>query len=331
MREINVDFHIHSRHSGGTSPEMTIPNLAEGCVGKGLNVIGTGDATNPDWLHHLEKNLKETSDGIYSYKKSKTNFLITSEVEDTNRVHHLLLFPDLECAQLFRTAIMNSSVDINTEGRPHVKMNGSELVDLANDCDAMIGPCHAFTPWTSVYKAFDTLQDCYGQNLRYVKFLELGLSADSVMADRVEELKDLTFMTNSDAHSPWPHRVGREFNRVKVKETTFDEIKKAIERKSSRKFTLNVGWNPREGKYHETACTRCFLKFRPEDAMNMKRRCPECNGIIKRGVKERIEELSGGRDSVHPEHRPPYQYFTLSRSHFNGHRNQNSHQSQDSE
>lgn len=304
MQEINVDFHVHSRYSGGTSAEMSIPRIAEGCEGKGLDVIATGDATHPGWLKHLEKNLEE--DGLYSHPGSKTRFIITSEVEDKNRVHHLLLFPDLDCARRFREDIRSSSVDIDRDGRPHVAMSGEELVDLANDCDSMIGPCHAFTPWTSVYKAFDSLGDCYGDNLRYVKFLELGLSADSEMADRVEELKDLTFMTNSDAHSPWPHRVGREFNRVLVGDLSFDEIKKAIERKDGRRFALNVGLNPREGKYHETACTRCYLKFRVEDAMKMKRRCPECGGMIKRGVKERIEELAGGRKTKHPGHRPPY-------------------------
>jgi len=307
MQEINVDFHIHSRYSGGTSPDMNIPNLAHGGDGKGLQVIGTGDATHEGWLKHLEKNLKEEGGGVYSHEKYSTQFIITGEVEDQNRVHHLLLFPNLECAHRFRGDILNSSVDIDQDGRPHVRMSGEELVDLANDCDSMIGPCHAFTPWTSVYKAFNTLKECYGDNLRYVKFLELGLSANTDMADRVNELKDLTFMTNSDAHSPWPHRIGREFNRLSVEDASFDEIKMAIERKDGRAFSLNVGLNPREGKYHETACTRCFLKFKVEDAVNMKRRCPVCRGIIKRGVKERIEELADG-DTAHPDHRPPYIY-----------------------
>lgn len=306
MQEINADFHIHSRYSRGVSQEMNIPSLARGGEGKGLDIIGTGDATNDKWLRHLEKNLTEQKGGIYSHEKSRMQFIITSEVEDRSRVHHLLLFPDLECARRFREDIKNSSPDIDADGRPHVGMSGEELVDLANDCDAMIGPCHAFTPWTSVYKEFDSLSACYGQNLRYVKFVELGLSADTDMADRVEELKDMTFMSNSDAHSPWPHRIGREFNRLLVEAVTFDEIKKAIERKGNRQFTLNVGLNPREGKYHETACTRCYTKFRPVDADRLKRRCPLCGGMIKTGVKERIEELSKGRAMEHPKHRPPY-------------------------
>lgn len=307
MHEINADFHIHSRYSTGVSPDMAIPRIAEGGEGKGLDVIGTGDCTHPLWLSHLERNLMEKN-GLYSFEKSPVKFIITSEVEDKDRVHQLLLFPDLDSAKRFRDEIKSSSVDIEQEGRPHVSLSGEELVDLANDCDALIGPCHAFTPWTSVYKGFDSLKGCYGENLRYVKFLELGLSADTDLADRVEELKDLTFMSNSDAHSPWPHRLGREFNRLMVGEVSFEEIKKAIERKGGRKFSLNVGLNPREGKYHETACTRCYIKFKPADAVRLKRRCPDCGGIIKTGVKERIEELAKGRQTEHPKHRPPYIY-----------------------
>jgi uncharacterized protein (TIGR00375 family) len=306
MQEADVDFHIHSRHSGGCSSDMTLPRIAEGAESKGLDIMGTGDATNPEWLKHISESLVEGGDGIYSLPGSKTRFIITGEIEDKHRVHHLLIFPGIDNAEAFRNNIKKSSVDIDREGRPHVAMSGEELVDLANDCDALIGPCHAFTPWTSVYKAFNSLRESYGDNLRYVKFLELGLSADTQMADTVPELKELTFMTNSDAHSPWPHRLGREFNRISVSEISFDEIKKAIERKAGRGFVLNVGLDPREGKYHETACTRCFLKFRPEDAVRLKRRCPECKGIIKKGVVERIWELSEGAESDGPKHRPPY-------------------------
>jgi len=309
MQEINADFHIHSRYSGGTSEEMNVPRIVDGTKGKGLDIIATGDATHPRWLEHLEKNLLEGPGGLYSFEKSPVRFIITSEVEDKNRVHHLLLFPSLDCARRLRAEIKRSSVDIDQEGRPHVGLSGEELVDMANDCDAMIGPCHAFTPWTSIYKEFDSLKQCYGENLRYVKFLELGLSADTDMADRVEELKDLTFMSNSDAHSPWPHRLGREFNRLMVDSLSFEEVRKAIERKGGRKFTLNAGLDPREGKYHETACTRCYLKFKPADAVRLKRRCPECKGIIKIGVKERIEELAKGRKTEHPKHRPPYMHI----------------------
>jgi len=165
---------------------------------------------------------------------------------------------------------------------------------------------NCFTPWTAIYKEYNSIADCYGQNSKRVKFLELGLSADTGLADRIPELSGITFMSNSDAHSPWPHRLGREFNRIEVKELDFNNIRNAIERKKTRKFILNVGLNPQEGKYHLSACSRCYQRFRFKDAVMLKWKCPECSGRIKKGVIDRINELARFEKPKHPWHRPPY-------------------------
>jgi uncharacterized protein (TIGR00375 family) len=190
-----------------------------------------------------------------------------------------------------------------------VSLGGAELVDHLNDVGGLIGPAHAFTPWTALYKEYDSLRDCYQDNLKHIHFLELGLSSDTFHADRISELSDVTYLTNSDCHSPWPHRLGREFNRLDVKSLSFDELSKAIRREGDRRFTLNVGLNPLEGKYHLSACTRCYLKFSWSDAVKLKRRCPECNGLIKKGVVERINELADYDKPKHPSHRPEYKHI----------------------
>jgi uncharacterized protein (TIGR00375 family) len=306
MHQFDVDFHIHSRYSGGTSKDMIIPVIAKQAELKGLHVVGSGDALNPDWLKHIRGYLSEESGGVYSYPGGGTRFLITSEVEDNRRVHHILLFPDISAAESLFEEFQKYSKDIRSDGRPHLRLNGEQIVDYAGDVDALVGPAHAFTPWTAVYKEYDSLGDCYGGNIHKVKFLELGLSADSYMADRISELQGITFMSNSDTHSPWPHRLGREFNRILVSELSFHEIKKAIEHGGGRRFILNVGLNPREGKYHLTACSRCFLRFRLQDAAGLKWRCPECRGLIKKGVSDRINELARWEKPHHPRHRPGY-------------------------
>ena len=33
------------------------------------------------------------------------------------------------------------------------------------------------------------------------------------------------FLTNSDAHSPWPHRLGREFNQIELEDISYTSIK----------------------------------------------------------------------------------------------------------
>ncbi len=253
MKEFDCDLHLHGRHSGGTSKDMTIELLAEQAPLKGLDIVATGDALHPGWFSHLKSTLKPV-DGLYVHRDLKTRFIIQAEVEDEKRIHHVMLFPELSAAESVSESIHSKSRNLETDGRPNVRMTGAELADLVHAVGGLMGPAHAFTPWTSIYKAYDSIADSYG-SMSKVDFVELGLSADGDMADRIAELKGLTFLTNSDCHSPWPHRLGREFNRLNLKEPSFSEVKKAILRKSGRKFAMNVGLNPLEGKYHRTACS----------------------------------------------------------------------------
>ena len=208
----------------------------------------------------------------------------------------------------FKDQIKSKSKNLETDGRPNVNMNGEELAQIAKDCDALIGPAHAFTPWTAIYAYFTDLKDCYGDMAEYISFVELCLSADTDLADKIRELSRLTFLTNSDCHSAHPVRLGREFNRFEVKDATYNEIKNAILRKNGNKCVLNVGLPPQEGKYHESACSRCFTHYDFEDAKNRHWKC-RCGGRIKIGVKDRIVDKQDFKEPVHPDHRPEYQYL----------------------
>lgn len=178
-------------------------------------------------------------------------------------------------------------------------MQGGEIMDIAREAGCLVGPSHAFTPWTSIYKEYNSIYDCYHQK---IDFLELGLSADSDMADRINELQNVPFLTNSDAHSPWPHRLGREFNQFELKELSFQGLKDAI---LKNQIIANYGFDPRLGKYHKTACTKCYQVFEIERALRHKMKCP-CGGTIKKGVDYRIYELSTWKKPHHPKNRPPY-------------------------
>jgi len=164
---------------------------------------------------------------------------------------------------------------------------------------------NCFTPWTAIYAYHNSLKSCYGDLADYVSFAELGLSADTDFADRIKELHRLTFLTNSDCHSPHPVRLAREFNRFEVKDVTFDEIKKAILRREGNKPILNVGLPPQEGKYHESACISCYTHYTLEEAQRRRWKC-SCGKRIKKGVKDRINEIADYKEPIHPDHRPPY-------------------------
>ena len=43
-----ADFHIHSKYSRATSPNMDLENLDKWAKIKGIKILGTGDFTHPE-------------------------------------------------------------------------------------------------------------------------------------------------------------------------------------------------------------------------------------------------------------------------------------------
>jgi len=299
---INADLHIHSRFSAATSDKMTIKNISLEAPRKGIDVMATGDCLHNIWMKEI-KECNVIDDG--TFELNGTRFILSTEVEDKHRVHHLLFFPCFSAVEYFKQKVSFKSKNIDNDGRPNINMGGDELAEFAKDVDALIGPAHAFTPWTALYAYHNSLEECYKDRTDYISFVELGLSADSDFADKIQELHRLTFLTNSDCHSPHPVRLGREFNRFQVNEPTFNEIKKAIFRQSGNKPVTNVGLPPQEGKYHESACRYCYTHYTLEEAFRRKWKC-SCGKPIKKGVKDRINERADFPTSQHPDHRPPY-------------------------
>ncbi len=185
-----------------------------------------------------------------------------------------------------------------TSGRPHVYLSGGEIAALAHEVGALVGPAHAFTPWTAMYAYFDSVRACYGNEK--IDFLELGLSADSSYGAAIPELCDVPFLTNSDAHSPYPDKLGREFNRIRLRHRTARDVVACVK---NSEIEMNAGFFPEEGKYNRTACTRCFTQYSLEQAVGNRWRCPADGGIIKKGVSDRAKESAGGGT---PLPRPPY-------------------------
>ena len=299
---INADLHIHSRFSGATSEKMNIETLSKEAPRKGIDVLATGDCLHKSWLKEISQ-CNVIDEG--TFELNGTRFILSTEIEAQKRVHHLLYFPNITSVWDFKEKIKSKSKNLEKDGRPNVNMNGEELAGIAKDLDILIGPAHAFTPWTAMYAFYGSLKECYGKFSDYVSFVELGLSADTYFADKIRELHRLTFLTNSDCHSPHPVRLGREFNRFKVRAATFKEIKKAILRIDGNKSVLNVGLPPQEGKYHESACSSCYTHYTFEEAIRRRWRC-SCGKKIKKGVKDRINEKADFKKPLHPEYRPDY-------------------------
>ena len=292
---VNADFHVHSCFSMASSKDMLIKNMAPKSKLKGLKLLGTGDAFHPKWLDIIEESTTYSGDGIYT--DCDMDFVLTTEVEGKHRIHHLIIIPDIDIARELADKLPSKNKHI--DGRPKTNYGGEELFDLVKEYDCLIGPAHAFTPWTGMYKSYDSIYDCYGKK---PDFVELGLSADTFMADCVRELKDFPFLTNSDAHSPWPHRLGREFNQLELDDISFSSIKKAIKHNDIK---ANYGLIPNLGKYHMTACTKCYKLIDPLIAKENKMKC-SCGGTIKKGVDFRISEIADYKEPKHPDFRARY-------------------------
>jgi uncharacterized protein (TIGR00375 family) len=299
--KVNTDLHLHSKYSMASSRKMELPTIAREASKKGMELIGTADCTHPKWLEEI----KRASVSDEEIRIDEIYFIPTTEIEDSKRVHHLLILPSISKAEELAERIAPFG-NLEVDGRPSVRLDGSEIAEIAKDLGALIGPCHAFTPWTALYGYHDSLKSCYADMTDYISFVELGLSADSDYADRIEELHRLTFLTNSDAHSPYTNKLAREFTQFDMPELTFDGLKKAILREQGYGATLNVGFFPEEGKYNRSACIKCFTQYSLPEAVENKWRCPICRGVIKKGVFDRVNELADFKEPKHPDYRPPY-------------------------
>lgn len=334
MPAVNADLHIHSLHSIGVSKSMTIPQLAVGAKQKGLHLVGTGDATQPDWLKHLAKTL-ENKNGLLFY--NSVHFVPTVEFEDGESIHHIALLPNLESVKTLRRDLKAFSPNLDHEwgGRPRVNIQAEALAGIVRDNGGMIGPAHAFTPFRAIFREgkYNSLKECYGAEITHIHFIELGLSADSEVADCIPELRPLTYITSSDAHSPYPDKLGREFVTLEMESPSFEELRLAILREKGRKPLLNVGFDPRLGKYFLSFCSSCrrTLVVRNGDAApgfddlnvyisvkNLEERqrllqaihrrkvfCPADGKKLRMGVRDRAMMIGEGR-SKSPSHRPPY-------------------------
>ena len=144
---VNADFHIHSCFSMASSKDMLIKNMAPKSKLKGLQLLGTGDGLHPKWLDIVSQSTEYAGDGIYSTEGM--DFVLTTEVEGKNRIHHVIIMPDMDIAREISQKLpsKNKAVD----GRPKTNLGGAELLDLVHEYDCLIGPAHAFTPWTGMY------------------------------------------------------------------------------------------------------------------------------------------------------------------------------------
>ncbi len=307
-----ADLHIHSKYSRATSPHMEVEALSRWAKLKGINLLGTGDFTHPVYFAELQNKLIPSANGLYCLKEGDTDvsFMLTAEVSNIfsqggklRKVHSLIFAPGFEEA-----AKINAALDkrgrLEADGRPifgsfPVKDLLKLILDISEDC--MLVPAHAWTPWFSIFGAksgFDSLEDCFGDEAKYIYAIETGLSSDPQMNWRLSALDNITLISNSDAHSP--SKLGREANIFDCNPDYYS-VMDAIKRKERKKFLGTIEFFPEEGKYHFDGHRECEVLFTPQQSRAHQNICPVCKRSLTIGVMNRVEELADRPEGFVPQ------------------------------
>ncbi|MBU2496951.1 MAG: endonuclease Q family protein [Nanoarchaeota archaeon] len=310
-----ADLHIHSKFSRATSPNINVKNISEFAKIKGLNLIGTGDFTHPLWLKEL-KNSFENENGILTY--NKCNFVLSAEVSNIysqdnklRKVHNIILAPSFEIVEQINE-LFSKKGKLESDGRPIFgKYSCYELVeDLKKISDDIeIIPAHAWTPWFGLLgskSGFDSVEECFKEKSKHIYAIETGLSSDPLMNWRLSKLDKYTLVSNSDAHSLWAWRLGREANIFEMKEITYKNLINAIRNKQGFVETIEV--IPDYGKYHLDGHRLCNVCLTPEQTKKVKGVCPKCGKPLTIGVLNRVEELADREQGYKPKDSIPFKH-----------------------
>ncbi len=314
--KVFLDAHLHSKYSRATSKNMDLEHLAIFAKLKGMNMLGTGDITFDAWFKEVKSKLKEINDtGIYEYKG--INWIITAEVNTVyvqenkvRKVHHLLLIPNLEVADQIKETLAKFG-NLSADARPTLKMTSSHLVEVLREISEkiLIIPAHC---WTSHFGAlgafsdFNSLEECYQEEVKHVYALETGMSSDPLMNFRVSSLDKFTLVSFSDAHSFWPWRCGREQTVFDLKELSFEEIFRAIKNKDKDRILYTIETPPPYGRYYYTGHRACGISLHPKDAIKLNNICPKCGKKLTIGVLQRVEELADRQEGFVPKDAIPF-------------------------
>jgi uncharacterized protein (TIGR00375 family) len=327
-----VDLHVHSHFSRATSRDMNIESLYRWGKIKGINIIGTGDFTHPDYFLELNEKLEPAEGGLYKLKDKfaveqdksvpkscRANLIrfiptveicnIYSKTGKVRKVHNLLIVPDFKTASELNTRIGKIG-NLRADGRPILGLACRELLKIVLETNpaALFIPAHIWTPWFGIFgskSGFDSLEETFGDLAIEVKAMETGMSSDPYMNWRLSQLDNVTMISNSDAHSA--AKLGREANLINA-ELSYQDISGAI-RSGDKRFLGTIEFFPDEGKYHHDGHRNCHMRFTPSETRKLKGICPNCGKAITVGVESRVEDLADRAEDYVPEKHKTVEYI----------------------
>lgn len=307
-----ADFHVHSKYSRATSKDMDIDHISKWARIKGIDLMGTGDFTHPDWLREIRNKLAEVERGIYSYQNIL--YMLTTEVNNiyfktarTRKIHNIIFAPSFESVEEINKMFSQYGT-LFADGRPILNIECDQMVKklLSINPDIFVVPAHVWTPHFSLFGAnsgFDSIEECFEDQTVNIYALETGLSSDPAMNRRWSALDRFCLVSNSDSHSP--SKIGREANVFKEK-FGYKELIDILKAKDKAKFLYTVEFYPQEGKYHWDGHRKCSARLSPKEAKDLNYRCPKCGAKITVGVMHRVEKLADRKEGFVLENVPSF-------------------------
>lgn len=314
-----ADLHIHIGAGSGGGPvkitasrKLNFPNiLKEAAFKKGLDIIGIIDCASPLVLKDIDQMLekgemRELKKGGIMYQDQLLvlpGAEIESREENGAQVHYLAFFPKIKQIKNFSLTMENYISNINLSSQA-ASLSGQELLKIIDYHGGIMIPAHIFTPHKSFYgRAFSSFEEVFtAAEWDKIPAVELGLSADTQMAELLAELGSKSFLSNSDAHSL--PKIAREYNILALEELNFEAVFRALRGGSEAKISKNYGLNPELGKYHRSHCENCNTTFSEKKAVL---ECPDCGSEkMVVGVKDRALTIAS-KKSPSPD-RPEYIY-----------------------
>ena len=324
-----TDLHVHSKFSRATAKNLDLEHLYMAAMIKGITVIGTGDFTYPAWITEIEEKLEPAEPGLFKLKNdlrkeldkevpkachNKIRFILQTEISSiykkddrVRKNHNLIFFPDLEAVKQFNSRL-DKIGNIRSDGRPILGLAAERLLELMLMVDdrGFFIPAHIWTPWFSMFgskSGFDTIEECFGSLSKYIFAAETGLSSDIPMNWRIKNLDNLSFISNSDAHSP--RFVGRNASIFNT-DLSYFGIRDALEKKDLNKYHGTIDMHPELGKYHYDGHRKCNVCLNPAQTLEIDGICPECGKPLTLGVLNRVQCLANRDEGFIPENRHGY-------------------------
>ena len=313
--DLIVDLHIHSHFSRAASKDCTLEGLYRWGKIKGINVIGTGDFTHPDWFAEIQEKLEPTGDGLYklrddlaatidaelppSVRGELIRFVPTVEIATiyskggkVRKLHQLVVMPSFTGVSELNARLERIG-NLKADGRPILGLDSKELLRhaLDSDPDALYIPAHIWTPWFGMFgskSGFDAIEEAYEELAPEIRAIESGLSSDPMMNRTVSNLDGVAITSHSDAHSP--QKLGREATVLRANPTYADAIG-GIKANDDR-LVGTIEFFPEEGKYHSDGHRICNIRCTPVETKAYGGICPTCAKPLVVGVDYRVSELA---------------------------------------